>query len=149
MRRQAIPGAREGLLCEIDAPHGSGRRAGKTGVDQISDRSAPQVIENARRPAIGLDDADALVAASRETTRDFAARSIIAPVKITDANHHDGEHRHSATIEVEAQKVRGAGNTGVIVANGLLTAVLQLLIGKIEKTADEVDQILFDARLVL
>ena len=45
--------------------------------------------------------------------------------------------------------MRGAGNAGIVIANRLLAAMSQFVIRQIEKALDEIDEILFETRLIL
>ena len=45
--------------------------------------------------------------------------------------------------------MRRAGDTGIVVAHRLLAAMAQFVVGQVEEVADEIREILLDARLVL
>ncbi len=55
----------------------------------------------------------------------------------------------SATIDGQLQEVGGAGDAGIVVADRLLAAQRQLLVGQVEAVFDDRPQILLDGELVL
>src|SRR6185503_9478724 len=83
---------------------------------------------------------------------DKQANTIIAAIVIANANN---QHRctHTFTLlllfQVQLQKMRGAGDTGIIIANGLFAPPGQLRLRRIEVLLDVGTQILFDRFLIL
>ena len=108
------------------------------GVDQDRGVGLAEAVEQCRRLAVRFDETHMRRQPPAQARRDHPAERIVAAVGIADADHDDARHGSSrrklalTPIHAQVEEVRRAGDARIVVADRLLAAVAERVVGQVE-----------------